>query len=224
MSNFFINFKEENATSYTQTYLLCRWSVKNATTQSIFWAMDVALRWSRTGHASLTNHHCQTCFPFMHVPVDPLDWLSLFVYEARFSTETYFVSKNFSPSHPVSTESINWINLNAELVELVIPRSLFFNSKPFVWQLIKLLSNYPTFVQVMSFPTKLWWLRLDTITKSETRQKSNFISCSEGPFVCKICCDLEFQQVNQPIVKVFPTRTNLSVHFHLFVSFIKLCW
>ena len=130
----------------------------------------------------------------------------------------------FLPSHPVSTESINWINLNAELVELVIPRSLFFNSKPFVWQLIKLLSNYPTFVQVMSFPTKLWWLRLDTITKSETRQKSNFISCSEGPFVCKICCDLEFQQVNQPIVKVFPTRTNLSVHFHLFVSFIKLRW
>ena len=179
-----------------------------------------------------------TCFAYkppmpnmfsIHACTGGSSWLTVIVCVRSklllvLNMETYFASKNFSPSHPVSTESINWINLNAELVELVIPRSLFFNSKPFVWQLIKLLSNYPTFVQVMSFPTKLWWLRLDTITKSKTRQKSNFISCSEGPFVCKICCDLEFQQVNQPIVKVFPTRTNLSVHFHLFVSFIKLCW
>ena len=183
--------------------------------------MDVALRWSRTGHASLTNHHCQTCFPFMHVPVDPPDWLSLFVYEASFSwflnMETYFTSKNFSPSHPVSTESINWINLNAELVELVIPRSLFFNYKPFcptVDKAVKQLSNICTsdeFSKIMM-----------TQTRPNPRRDRNPILFCVQPLVCKIRCDLEFQQVYQPIVKAFSTGTNLSVHFHLFVSFIKL--
>ena len=118
-------------------------------TQSIFWAMDVALKQDWTWFAykppmpnMFSIHACTGGSSWLTVIVCVRSTLLLVL-----NMETYFASKNFSPSHPVSTESINWINLNAELVELVIPRSLFFNSKPFcptVDKAVKQLSNICT--------------------------------------------------------------------------------
>ena len=162
------------------------------------------LRWSRTGHAMLrsqTNHVSHSCMdPTTRNRPDGSSWGNVIV--CAFSQHGNVFPRMFSPIHPVSTGSINWINLNAELVELVIPRSLFF-------------------FQVMMTQ---FWHQAEAPSDQSCQGKIEiqllfFLSTS---FCVQNCWHLQQVKCYWLQLRYFHQELNLSIHFHSFVSLGKI--